>query len=83
MSNWTTRVDPAYTHLYGVEEVHSAWFLPKGWPGEGPVISILIPECEVQHATIEPDGEPLVVVYRPKANRKPLARGGRALHQGC
>ena len=48
MSNWTTRVLPEYTCPYGVEEVHNVWFAPKGWPGKGPAVSLLVPECELQ-----------------------------------
>lgn len=69
MSNWTTRVDPTYTRPYGVEEVHNVWFTPKGWPGKGPAVTLLIPECEVQLVLVAPDGEPRVLVNRPKLNR--------------
>ena len=43
---WTTLVEPKYA-AYGVGEVHNVWFLPKGWPGKGTVINLLIPECEL------------------------------------
>ena len=36
MTEWTTRLDPALTRQYGVEEIHDVWFVPKGWPGKGP-----------------------------------------------
>jgi hypothetical protein len=65
MSDWTTRVNPEATRPYGVEEVHNVWFLPKGWPGKGPVVGLLIPECELQFAFVSPDGQPVAVVNRP------------------
>jgi hypothetical protein len=47
-TNWTTRLDPEITARYGVAEVHECWFTPKWWPGKGPAVSLLIPECELQ-----------------------------------
>jgi hypothetical protein len=46
-TNWTTRLDPEITASYGVEEVHQCWFTPEGWPGKGPAVRLLIPECEL------------------------------------
>lgn len=69
MTDWTTRVLPEVTSRYGVEEVHTAWFLPKGWPGQGPAVSLLIPECELQFCFIAADGEPVAFVNRPEINK--------------
>jgi hypothetical protein len=67
---WTTRVDPAFTRRYGVEEVHSAWFLPRGWPGSGPCLNLLIPECELQCTTIGPDGRAVTYINRPPSRHE-------------
>src|SRR5262245_48180735 len=48
---WTTRVDPAYSRRFGVEEMHNAFFEPPAWTGRGPMITLLIPECEL-HVTL-------------------------------
>jgi hypothetical protein len=69
MSDWTTRVLPEYTRRFGVEEVHDAWFVPKGWPGKGPAISLLVPECESQFVVLTLDGEPLAFINRPRVNK--------------
>jgi hypothetical protein len=66
---WTTRVLPELTSQYGVEEMHDVWFTPKGWPGKGPTVSLLIPECEMHVAFLAPDGEPVTFVNRPKINK--------------
>jgi hypothetical protein len=58
------------TRQYGVEEAHDAWFVPRGWPGKGPAVSLLIPECEMQVVFLTPDGEPIAFVNRPKTNKK-------------
>jgi hypothetical protein len=64
--DWTTRVE--YTH-HGIE-LHSAWFIPKGWPGKGPVVNLLIPECELQLTVLsDHDGEPATLVNRPPKNK--------------
>ena len=68
MSNWTTRVLPEYTCPYGVEEVHNVWFAPKGWPGKGPAVSLLVPECELQCVMLASDGEPMTYT-RPQVNK--------------
>jgi hypothetical protein len=49
MTVWTTRLPPERTRLYGVEELHCAWLLPRGFPGKGPVVSLSIPECEMKY----------------------------------
>jgi hypothetical protein len=67
--DWTTRVLPELAAQYGMRELHTAWFLPKGWPGRGPVVGLLIPECEMQVVFLAPDGEPVAVINRPKINR--------------
>ena len=65
-----TRFDPEITARYGVGELHNAWFTPKGWPGKGPAVWLLIPECESQLCVLQPDGQPLTVINRPQFNRK-------------
>jgi hypothetical protein len=67
--DWTTRVLPDLTRQHGVEELHTAWFTPKAWPGKGPAVSLLIPECEMQVVVIAADGQPIAVVNRPKTNK--------------
>jgi hypothetical protein len=71
MSDWTTRVLSEYTRPYGVEEVHDVWFVPNGWPGKGPAVSLLVPECELQLVALAPalDGEPLAFINRPQVNK--------------
>jgi hypothetical protein len=69
MSDWTTRVLPEYTRPYGVEEVHDVWFVPNGWPGKGPAVSLLVPECELQFVAIGSDGEPVTLINRPQVNK--------------
>jgi hypothetical protein len=69
-NDWTTRVLPELTSQYGVEELHDVWFTPKGWPGKGPAVSLLIPECEMQVVVLAADGQPVAVVNRPKINKK-------------
>jgi len=68
-NDWTTRVLPDLTRQYGVEELHHAWFTPKGWPGKGSAVSLMIPECELQIVVSADDGEPLAIVNRPTINR--------------
>jgi hypothetical protein len=62
---WTTRIDPALTRPYGVEQIHDVYFEPTGWPGKGPVVSLGIPECELMLAYGD---EPAVIVNRPQRN---------------
>jgi hypothetical protein len=69
MSDWTTRVLPEFTRQYGVEELHSVLFLPKDWPGKGAVVTLGIPECELQCCFIGEDGEPVAFINRPQINR--------------
>jgi hypothetical protein len=66
---WTTRLEPALTAQYQAGELHSAWFTPKGWPGKGETVSLLIPECELQLTKIGDDGKPLTFINRPEVNR--------------
>jgi hypothetical protein len=40
---WTT----VLRNPFGLE-IHNAWFVPRGWPGHGPVVNLGIPECELQ-----------------------------------
>jgi hypothetical protein len=67
--DWTTRVLPDFTRRHGAEEVHNAWFVPRGYPGKGPVVGLLIPECEMQLTFLAPDGEAITVINRPKINK--------------
>jgi hypothetical protein len=66
---WTTRLEPALTTQYQVDELHSVWLVPKGWPGKGETVSLLIPECELQLCKIGDDGKPLTFINRPQVNR--------------
>ena len=50
--------------------MHNVWFIPKEWPGKGPVASLLIPECEMHLCMPGPAGAPVTFVNRPKANKK-------------
>jgi hypothetical protein len=69
MNTWTTRLRSEMTIAYGVDEVHNVWFTPKGWPGKGPVIGLLIPECEMQFHFVAQSGEPIAMVNRPPNNK--------------
>lgn len=66
---WTTRVLPEFTAHYDVEDIHSAVFTPKGWPGKGSAVTLLIPECEMQLCRMDPQGQPVTLVNQPQANR--------------
>ena len=68
-SPWTTRMLPEHTQSYGVEELHAAWFLPHGWSGKGPCISLGIPECETHYVMLGVDDETVTIVNRPQRNR--------------
>ena len=65
---WTTRLPVERTRLFGVEEVHCAWLLPRGYPGRGPVVSLALPECRLQYMPdVEIAGVQLVGVFdRPR-----------------
>jgi hypothetical protein len=69
MESWTTRVLPEYTRPFGVEEVHNVWFVPRGWPGKGPNVGLLIPECELHYTFLSKDGEPVSCINRPTTNK--------------
>jgi hypothetical protein len=69
MTDWTTRIDPELTRPFGVEEIHTVWFTPPGWPGKGPVVGLGIPECELQVIWIGADEQPVAMVNRPRQNR--------------
>jgi phosphoserine aminotransferase len=43
---WTTRKPPELTRPYGVEELHTVCFVPKGWKGKGTTVSLGIPESK-------------------------------------
>jgi hypothetical protein len=69
MTDWTTRIRPDCTAPYGVEELHTVWFTPKGWPGKGTTISLLIPECEMHCSMLDRNGELLHIINCPPTNR--------------
>lgn len=68
MTDWTTRIDPAITRRFGVEEVHCACFEPPGWLGKGPVAGLGIPECEFGFMVPAVDEKPFVLINRPRIN---------------
>ena len=68
MTNWTTRIDPSLTRQYGVEELHNVCFEPPGWPGKGPTVNLLIPECEL-HFVFFDGNTPVALVNRPTKNK--------------
>jgi hypothetical protein len=68
--NWTTRLDPALTSRYDVNEVHCACWLPPNWAGKGRVIGLIIPECELTISFCDDDSDqPLTMVNHPPTNR--------------
>ena len=69
MTDWTTRIDPSITRQYGVEAIHNVWLAPKDWSGKGPVVGLLIPECEFQVCALGSDGKPVLFVNRPPKNK--------------
>jgi hypothetical protein len=66
---WTTRVRPDLTRKHGVDELHTAWLLPRGWPGHGSAVSMSIPECEMHLVFNADDGQPIALVNRPTTNQ--------------
>lgn len=68
MGDWTTRVEPERTRSFGVGELHSVLFAPLGWPGRGPVVGLLIPECEMQFCA-PANGGPVMMINRPVKNK--------------
>jgi hypothetical protein len=66
--DWTTRVDPQLTRLYGCEEIHGVCFEPVAWAAHRPVVGLLIPECELQF-TFMANGEPVSTINRPQTNK--------------
>ena len=62
---WTTRLPPAQTEPFGVAEVHAIRFLPNEWPGQGPTISLTLPECHLQYVKLSTNGIPMVATHRP------------------
>ena len=64
--SWETRLPPEQTRPFGVEELHTVWFLPIGWSGQGPTISLTIPECHLQYAKLSSSGVPMVASYYPE-----------------
>ena len=68
MSEWTTLISGEFVKSYGLSgEIHSVFFVPEGWSG-GPMVSMLIPECETQYCFIE-DGELTTIINRPENNK--------------
>jgi hypothetical protein len=69
MDGWTTLLDPKLTRPYGIEELYKVCFEPLGWPGKGVVIGLgMIPECELQCCVPMDEGDPVVMVNRPRVN---------------
>jgi hypothetical protein len=68
MSEWTTRLAPEITRQFGVEELHDVCFLPRGWPGKGPTVSLGIPECELQYCLVAGGGTLVTTINRPTGN---------------
>ena len=65
-----TRVNPKYLPS-DVTALHQVMFDPDNWPGKGPCVTLLIPECEMQiaiHNPAEPDA-PHILINRPKKNK--------------
>ena len=58
---WTTRLPPERTRRFGVEELHVAWLLPRGFPGRGPVVCLTLPECELKFVSGEQIGNAVIV----------------------
>jgi hypothetical protein len=92
MSEWTTRLAPEITRQFGVEELHDVCFLPRGWPGKGPTVSLGIPECELQYCLVAGGGTLVTTVNRPTGNlsvkcpalqlrRRRASRAGRQTRQ--
>ena len=70
MNDWTARLNPELTRSRGVEELHSVFLEPPGWPGKGTVVALGIPECEFQCVFMPTDdGEPVAMVNQPRINR--------------
>ena len=69
MTDWTTRIDPELSRPFGVEELHSVWFTPPGWPGKVTTVGLGIPECELQVVWLDGKGEPIAMINQPQQNR--------------
>jgi hypothetical protein len=70
MSSWTTLVDPALVRPFGISELHLACFEPPDWPGKGPGVMFLIPECELQFCVLNPHtGKLAKFINRPPDNK--------------
>ena len=66
MTAWTTRLPPERTRAYGVEELHAAWLLPRGFPGKGPVVSVSLPEGEMKFSIEIAGMQVLWLLGRPR-----------------
>jgi hypothetical protein len=69
--NWTTKmseVAPEMLTARRVAEMHTAFFVPADYPGKGTMVSLGIPECELIVCLLQPDGEVVSLVNRPKTN---------------
>ena len=63
MSKWTTLIPDDIVKSYGHSgEIHNVFFVPEGW-SDGPVVSMLIPECETRYYVIRESG-PFITVDR-------------------
>jgi hypothetical protein len=52
--------------------IHLAWYVPRGWPGKGKIVDLLLPECEMQWVIdLSDPNDPLIAVNRPAINRDP------------
>jgi hypothetical protein len=69
MTDWTTRILPEITRRYGVAELHTGCFAPRGWAGKGVTVSLGLPECELVCVTLAADGEPVAMINRPQRDR--------------
>jgi hypothetical protein len=63
---WTTR--PEITGQFRVEELHGVCFVPGGWLGKGPAVSLGIPECELQYCLVAGGGTLVTTINRPTGN---------------
>jgi hypothetical protein len=70
---WTTRLNPELERELGqrygyTQPIHNAWFEPPTWSNHRAVVSLGIPECELQFVSLADDGTPIVCI-----NRRPLS----------
>jgi hypothetical protein len=68
MTKWRTLVPRELTRRHQPADIHGAIFLPKDWPGHGPVVTLFLPECLTQHCDLLGSGDALNVVTRLRWN---------------